>query len=143
MGIVLTRRPLSVATVYEELQSREDGGVVIFLGRVRPDRGRFGTVVALDYEADAPMAQRALRRLAAEARSKFRIRRVALHHRLGRLPVGTVSVIVGAAAPHRSTAFRAARFLIERLKAEVPIWKTDRARPSHRRPRRPRAGGAR
>jgi molybdopterin synthase catalytic subunit len=78
------------------------------------------------------MAVRGLNRLAAEARRSFGTRRTVIYHRVGRLRVGTISVIVGVAAPHRRAAFDAARFLIERLKAEVPIWKTDHVGRSHR-----------
>ncbi|HEY6238746.1 MAG TPA: molybdenum cofactor biosynthesis protein MoaE, partial [Thermoplasmata archaeon] len=58
---------------------------------------------------------------------------------LGDLEVGAVSVIVGAAAPHRADAFEGCRFLIDALKRDVPIWKSDRVRPARRpRPRRAR-----
>ncbi|HUI38680.1 MAG TPA: molybdenum cofactor biosynthesis protein MoaE [Thermoplasmata archaeon] len=142
MGFLLTRRKLSMARALEELEDVRSGGVALFLGRVRPDASRAGRVVALRYEAHESMAVPALERLARTARRRFGVRKVVLHHRLGRLKVGVVSVIVGAAAPHRPAAFRAARYLIERLKLEVPIWKTDRARPSRRRRSRhgPRAG---
>ncbi len=115
---------------------------MVFAGCVRPDRTPRGRVVALDYEAHRPVALAQLRRLEAAARQRVPEARVVLWHRLGRLPVGTVSVIVGAATPHRAQAFGLARWLIDRLKEEVPIWKTAQAR-SARRPRRPpaRSGG--
>jgi molybdopterin synthase catalytic subunit len=136
MAIRLTDRPLEVARAYRELEEEGCGGVAIFLGRVRPDQGRAGKVVALDYEADERLARGALEHLAAECARRYGAQRIVLHHRLGRLRVGVVSVIVGAAAPHRRAAFDAARFLIERLKVEVPIWKTDRVRRARRPPRR-------
>jgi molybdopterin synthase catalytic subunit len=128
MSVRLTRRPLSVAAAYRELDDPACGGVVVFVGKVRPDRGRRGRVVALDYEADVPMARAQLEALGRAATRRYGAPCTVLHHRLGRLPVGTISVIVGAAAPHRRAAFAAARFLIERLKREVPIWKADRRR---------------
>jgi molybdopterin synthase catalytic subunit len=128
VGVRLTRRLLSVAAAYRELTDPACGGVVVFVGKVRPDRGRRGTVVALDYEADLRMARDQLEGLGRAAAHRYGARSTVLHHRLGRLPVGAISVIVGAAAPHRREAFAAARFLIERLKREVPIWKADRRR---------------
>jgi molybdopterin synthase catalytic subunit len=136
MSVELTRRALSVPRAYDALADERSGGVVVFVGRVRPDATRQGTVRALDYEADEVPALRALSEIEAEARRKFGATRTVLWHRLGRLPVGAASVIVGAAAPHRAEAFEAARYLIERLKQDVPIWKSDRVRPA-RRPRRP------
>ena len=142
MSVRLTDRPLPVARALRELSGPELGGIVVFAGRVRSDAVPTGRVVALEYEAHAPLALRELRALEKEARRRFGPGRYLLWHRLGRLPVGTVSVIVGAACGHRAQAFDAARFLIEELKVKVPIWKTDRARPGRRRPLRPspRAG---
>jgi molybdopterin synthase catalytic subunit len=139
----LTHEPLSVSLAYRELSDGPNGGIALFVGRVRPDRSRAGTVVALDYEADDRMALESLTRLERMARRRYGAQRTVVHHRLGRLKVGAVSVIVGAAAPHRDAAFEAARFLIERLKVEVPIWKSDRVRSARRRPRRPRGRGGR
>ncbi|HEV2165618.1 MAG TPA: molybdenum cofactor biosynthesis protein MoaE [Thermoplasmata archaeon] len=141
--IRVDRRPISIGAAYRELDDPESGGVVLFLGRVRPDPGRGGRVAALDYEADVPMAVRSLAELAERARRRFGARRLVIYHRLGRLPVGTVSVLVGAAAPHRRSAFGAARYLIERLKVEVPIWKMDRVRRGRRPRRRPPTPGGR
>ena len=137
MSVRLTRGALSVVQAYAELEDPRAGGVTVFAGRVRPDRTAGGRVEALYYEAHVGPALRDLRALERDARRRFGLTGAVLWHRLGTLPVGTASVIVGAAAPHRDAAFRAARYLIDRLKSEVPIWKTDRARPARRRPRRP------
>ena len=117
-----------------QLSGPELGGVVVFAGRVRPDRTPGGRVVHLDYEAHRSLALGALSELATTARRRFGAERVVLWHRLGPVPVGEVSVIVGAATGHRAAAFTAARYLIEQLKRSVPIWKVERARPG-RRPR--------
>jgi|HubBroStandDraft_3_1064219.scaffolds.fasta_scaffold38022_2 molybdopterin synthase catalytic subunit len=132
--IELTHRPLSIERAYRALDDPKSGGVVVFVGRVRPDRSGGRTVQALDYEADVPMARRLLEALEREAKRDYRARRVVLWHRLGRVPVGAPSVIAGAAASHRAEAFEAARFLIDALKARVPIWKAATARPGRRRP---------
>lgn len=137
MGVRLTRRPLSVASAMTALAGRRLGGVVLFAGRVRPDLSRSGRVTALDYEAHPAVARRELARLERAARRKFAAERIVLWHRLGRVRVGEVSVIVGVACGHRRAAFDAASFLIEELKATVPIWKSERARPGRRPRRRP------
>jgi molybdopterin synthase catalytic subunit len=134
--------PLSVGRAYAELSDPASGGVVLFVGRVRPDRGGRGRVRALLYESHRPLAESVLRRLAREARARFGARRVVVWHRTGTLAVGVPSVLVGVAAPHRDSAFRAARWLIDQLKHEAPIWKTDLLRPDRGGARRPagRAG---
>jgi molybdopterin synthase catalytic subunit len=143
VSVQLTSHPLSVAAAMAALEGPGAGGVVIFAGRVRPDRTRSGPVVALEYEAHGPPALARLRTLERSARRRFATRRVVLWHRVGRLRVGEVSVIVGAACAHRAEAFAAARYLIEELKAVVPIWKTERARPARRPRPRPSPRGAR
>jgi len=137
MTVRLTRAPLSVASAYGALEHPNAGGIAVFVGRVRPDAVATGRVTALFYEAHRAPALTRLRGIESEARRRFGLTGAVLWHRVGTLPVGTPSVIVGAAAPHRDAAFRAARYLIDRLKSEVPIWKTDRARPARRRRARP------
>jgi molybdopterin synthase catalytic subunit len=138
VAVALTRSSLRLGEAERRLDRPGNGGVVVFAGRVRPDRRRGATVRALDYEADRGPALRALRELEREARRRFGARDVVLWHRVGRVPVGAVAVVVGVACAHRAEAFEAARFLIDRLKATVPIWKEERGRPA-RRPRRPPA----
>lgn len=137
MSIRLTIRSLRVDAAIRELESPHAGGVTVFLGRVRPDRSPAGKVAALFYEAHRSLALQSMRALARMAVGRFKLRRVVLWHRLGTVAVGEVSVIVGVAAPHRADAFAAARFLIDRVKTESPIWKTDRVRRA-RRPRKRR-----
>ncbi len=147
MSAELTTRPISVARVVAALADPPSGGVVLFLGRVRADRVGGRTVRALFYEADPTVAARRFAALEREAVRRYGARKVRVVHRVGRLPVGAVSVVVGVAAPHRAPAFAAARFLIERLKREVPVWKTERTgrapRARRRRPPPRRRGGRR
>jgi len=137
-SIRLSRSPLSYQAAARELGGTALGGLVLFAGRVRPDPTARGRVVALDYDADRAPAIRRLREIADLARRRYGARRVVLWHRIGLVRAGEVSVIAGAACGHRREAFAAARFLIDELKASVPIWKTERARPARRRPRPPR-----
>jgi len=139
MSVRLTRRRLSATAAMSALEGPGLGGVVLFAGRVRPDATARGRVTALDYEAHASLARKVLADLERTARARFGAERVVLWHRVGVVPVDETSVLVGAATGHRARAFEAARFLIEKLKVEAPIWKSERERPA-RRPR-PRPGG--
>ncbi len=142
MAVRIGGRSMSVASVYRQLDDRQSGGVTVFVGRVRADRGGGREVTSLVYEAHVAVAVRELASLEARARARFGARRVVVWHGLGSLRVGAPSVIIGVAAPHRAQAFAACRFLIDALKARVPIWKADRARPVRRpRPRRGRRSG--
>lgn len=133
MSVRLTSGPLRIDAAYRALAGPSHGGVVVFVGRVRPDRVPRGKVAALLYEAHQGPAIAALEAIARRALRRAPGSRVILWHRTGVLQVGVASVIVGAATPHRADAFALARWLIDRLKAEAPIWKTDRVRPARRR----------
>ncbi|MGD0587259.1 MAG: molybdenum cofactor biosynthesis protein MoaE [Thermoplasmata archaeon] len=143
MSVRLDRRRLSYVAALRALTGPGLGGIVVFIGRVRPDPTPRGRVVALDYEAHLPLARSVLAGLERTARTRFGAERVVLWHRTGTVPVDEASVLVGVAAGHRAEAFAAARFLIEELKAKAPIWKSDRARSARRPPRRPRGSGGR
>jgi molybdopterin synthase catalytic subunit len=136
VSVRLTSNRLSVAAAFRELERAGVGGIAVFAGRVRPDRRSGSRVVALDYETHEGPAMDGLRALERTARTRFGLAGAVLWHRVGRVRVGEVSVIVGAASGHRAPAFRAARFLIDRLKETVPIWKTERAGGATRRSRR-------
>ena len=140
MSVRVDRRRISYAAALRALDGPGLGGIVVFIGRVRPDRTRRGRVIALDYEAHLPLARNVLSDLERTARSRFGAKRVVLWHRTGIVPVDEASVLVGVAAGHRAEAFAAARFLIEELKEKAPIWKSDRARSG--RPPRPRPRGS-
>ena len=79
----------------------------------------------LEYEAHEEMAQKQIGGLIEEARERWPIGQVAIRHRLGRLEIGEVSVAIAVAAPHRAEALEACRWLIDTLKAEVPIFKKE------------------
>jgi molybdopterin synthase catalytic subunit len=120
----LTREPIN-ANELVALVGRDDcGAVAVFLGTVRSVTGDHETQ-ALEYEAYREMAERTMSLIEADARANWPIREAALAHRLGRLAVGEVSVGVAVSSPHRADAFESCRYLIDRLKAEVPIWKRD------------------
>ena len=120
----LTHDPIEADAVVRAVASPLAGAVVLFLGTVRALTGDEVTL-ALEYDAYAPMAEAGLAALEADVRARWPVIEVALVHRLGRLEVGEVSVAVAVSSPHRIDAFEAAKYAIDTLKADVPIWKKD------------------
>jgi len=120
----IVREPISTETELARLKMPQDGAAVIFEGVVRNHtRGR--QTLYLDYEAYEEMALKKMKVLADEAKSKYSIREVALVHRLGRLEIGEISVLIVVASAHRCPAFDACRWVIDTLKKTVPIWKKE------------------
>jgi molybdopterin synthase catalytic subunit len=100
------------------------GGIVTFSGTVR-SRARGMDVIAIDYEAYEPAAEKMLARIGEEVFERWQISRLAIVHRTGYLAVGEVSVVISAGSPHRAEAFAAAEYAIDRIKEIVPIWKKE------------------
>ena len=122
----------------------EDGAVVGFLGITRASPGTPApgqeaeaarhagrAVEALEYEALEPLAQRVLAEIADEIEARFGVRRLAIVHRTGEVPLGEASVAIVACAPHRAAAFEAASYAIDETKARAPIWKAERFVDGH------------
>lgn len=120
----IVREAIDTASVLQDLKRPEDGAVAVFEGIVRNHtRGR--RTLYLDYEAYEEMALKQVEELAGRARAEFKIREVAIIHRLGRLEIGETSVLIVVASAHRAAAFDACRWLIDTLKRTVPIWKKE------------------
>lgn len=123
----VTPDPIDLASLARAVADRRAGAVVTFVGTTRNHNvGR--KVLRLEYEAYERMAKQEMRRLAKEAQQRWPINRVAMVHRLGVVPVGEASVAIAVSAGHRTEAFEACHWLIDRLKEIVPIWKKEHYR---------------
>lgn len=124
--LLITSEPLPVTAALAWAVLPSCGGVVMFCGTVRDhSEGRSG-VVSLEYESYEEHAQGRLGDVVAAARARWPVLgRVAMLHRVGKLGLGEVSVVVVVSAPHRPEAFEAARYCIDTLKRTVPIWKRE------------------
>jgi molybdopterin synthase catalytic subunit len=122
--VKITREIIDHASLAERVRSNQAGAVVIFLGTVRELTDGKRTA-SLEYEAYPEMAERKLREIEAEARGRWPIIDATLVHRVGHLDLGEVSVAIAVSCPHRDQSFDACRFLIDRVKEVVPIWKRE------------------
>ncbi len=120
----ITSDPLSLDILLKEVSHPGAGAVILFLGVVR-DNNEDRSVNYLEYEAHEVAARASMEQIGQEAERRWPGARIAAAHRIGRLEIGEASVLVGASAPHRAEAFEAARYVIDTLKAESPIWKKE------------------
>ena len=127
--IGLTRSPIRIERLLDNVSDPGAGAIATFMGVVRNNPGRGADprlrVERMEYSAYDNMALLHLRKLADEVRGRWEVSRVAIVHRIGTLEVGDASVAIMIAAPHRAEAFAACRHVIERLKADAPIWKKE------------------
>lgn len=117
--------PLSIEDVYGLTDAPANGAIVMMSGTVRNNtNGR--PVMALEYQAYEPMAIEVFRLIASDIRKTWaEINRVTIYHRVGRLLVGDISVVVAVGCAHRSEAFTACQYAIDTLKHNAPIWKKE------------------
>jgi molybdopterin synthase catalytic subunit len=116
---------LDVSALRRGLLDAHAGAYASFEGWVR-DHNEGQTVLGLNYSAYRALAESEGARIVAEARQKFDIRGAACVHRVGELALGELAVWVGVSAAHRGPAFEACRWIIDEVKARVPIWKNER-----------------
>jgi molybdopterin converting factor subunit 1 len=114
----VSEEPIVAARVTDLVRRPSAGAIVTFEGTVRE-------VEFLDYEAYREMAEQEMARIAGECIEHHGLEAVAAEHRVGRVALGEPGVVVAVAAGHREAAFAGARELIDRIKAEAPIWKRE------------------
>ena len=114
----VTTDELSVAALSAMVGRPAAGAIVTFQGTTRD-------VELLEYEAYAEMAEEKIARILAEAVDRHDLRVAVAEHRIGSVPLGEPSVIVAVSSAHREQAFAGAREVIDRIKAEAPIWKKE------------------
>ncbi len=122
--IRISRDVLDAEEITATVRAPDKGGVVTFLGTVRDHTGG-KRVLYLEYEAYKEMAEKMLDRIAEEVVERWDDTVVSIAHRLGRMEVGEISLVVVAASPHRVEAFSACQYVVNRIKENVPIWKKE------------------
>lgn len=117
--------PLLVDEVYRLADTQANGAIVLMSGMVR-EQTAGKSVESLEYQAYQPMALNVFEQIATEIHQQWPgVTRVVIHHRVGRLQVGEVSVVVAVGCPHRREAFEACQYGIDTLKHQAPIWKKE------------------
>jgi molybdopterin synthase catalytic subunit len=115
---------LSVEACIAEVASDDAGAIATFVGTTRAhSRGR--QVVHLDYEAYEGMAEAEMARIADDLKQRYSLVGVAIHHRIGVVPIGGTSVVIAVSSAHRGDALAACKDAIDTLKVTVPLWKKE------------------
>ena len=124
-SFAITIAPLSMEEAYQLADDAANGAVVVMSGTVR-NQTDGKPVEYLEYQAYQPMAIAVFNSIATEIRTKWQdANRIVIHHRVGKLKIGEISVIVAVGCPHRGEAFEACRYAIDTLKHNAPVWKKE------------------
>jgi molybdopterin synthase catalytic subunit len=120
----ITPDPLSVETVARKVIRPNHGAVLTFAGTTRQMTGDKRTIL-LEYEAYVPMALKTMEQIGNEIGKRWPGTVCAISHRIGRVDIAEISVVIAVSSPHREECYEASRYAIERLKQIVPVWKKE------------------
>jgi len=122
--VSITPDPIDLAALFAAAVSPDTGAIASFVGTTRNSfQGR--EVLRLEYEAYEPMAVKQIQKLIGEARSRWALVSVIVAHRIGVVPVKEASIAIVCSSVHRAASLEAVSWLINSIKAEVPIWKRE------------------
>lgn len=120
----VTENPVDSRIIANMVHLPSNGAVATFEGVTRDETGG-SRVLHLEYEAHDSMANKVLAQVLEETIYRYGVSTIAARHRLGRLEIGDVSLVVAVGSPHRAEAFLAAQYAVDRIKQIVPIWKKE------------------
>lgn len=120
----ITEEPIEPGDLFVHVVRDENGAVATFAGVVR-NHSRDKQTDYLVYEAYPAMAEKKMAEISDELKARWGVVDVAMIHRVGKLEIGEISVLIAVASPHRAEALAACQYAIDRLKQIVPIWKKE------------------
>lgn len=124
VDVKVVRDTIDPSVIAEAVRRSSNGAVITFEGVTR-DETDGERVLHLEYETDEHMAEKVLGQVLVETANRFGISEMTARHRVGRLEIGEVSLVVTAGAPHRLEAFLATQYAVDRIKHIVPVWKKE------------------
>lgn len=120
----ISEDPIDVEGLLANVKDDSAGATILFLGTIRNHNEGYD-VSAIYYEVYMRMAEDAMAKIEAEAIKRWNLKKFAAIHRIGSLKIGEVSVAIAVSSEHRAEAFEAARYAMDQIKSEVPIWKKE------------------
>ncbi len=122
--IAITDKPISPELVVSKVKTNSSGCVVTYIGLIR-DYSRDKAVLSVEYKDTGGKAEERLREIADEAKQKWSLENIAIYHRIGKLKVGDINLVVAIASAHRREGFAACQYVIDRFKEKLPTRKKE------------------
>ncbi|PAD88517.1 molybdenum cofactor biosynthesis protein MoaE [Niallia circulans] len=120
----IVNQPIAIDELIDKVTRPEAGAITTFIGTVREwTKGK--RTIYLQYEAYIPMAIKMMEQIGHEITEKWPNTEIAITHRIGRLEITDIAVVIAVSSPHREAAYQANQYAIERIKQIVPIWKKE------------------
>ena len=122
--IEITNQPISPERIIDRVKSKSCGCVVTYVGLIR-DTSQGKAVLSVEYQDSGRSAEGALREIADEAKQRWPVENIAISHRVGKLMVGEINLVVAVASAHRPEGLAACQYVIDRFKQKLPTHKTE------------------
>ena len=122
--IEITEKPISPELVINKVKTDSSGCVVTYVGLIR-DYSQGKPVLSVEYEDTEGTAERRLQEIASEIGQRWQLNNLAICHRIGKLKVGEINLVVAIAAAHRQEGFAACQYDIDRFKEKLPTQKKE------------------
>jgi len=122
--IDITTKAISPEQVIGRAKTGGSGCVATYIGLIR-DNSHGKKVLSVDYQDKDGKAVEGMRKIVAEAKQKWQVENIAFTHRIGKLKVGDINLVVAVAAGHRGEAFAACQYIIDRFKESLPTHKIE------------------
>lgn len=122
--VTITEKTINLSTILKETEDYRTGACLVFLGTVR-NHSENGSINSILYEAYNPLVEKMIKKIEKEVEKRYKPCRCKIVHRIGRLKLGEVSVVIVVRTPHRKEAYKASRWAIEKVKKTLPIWKKE------------------
>ena len=122
--IEITETPISPERVIDKVGNTSSGCVVTYIGLIR-DYSQGKPVLSVEYQDSKGNAESTLQEIAKEARHRWQIENIAISHRIGKLRVGEINLVVAVASAHRSEGFAACQYAIDQFKQRLPTRKME------------------
>jgi len=122
--IKITDKPILPELVVDEVKTDSSGCVATYIGLIR-EYSRGKPVLSVEYKDSKGVAEDKLREIASEVRHKWQVDNIAICHRIGKLKVGDINLVIAVASAHRREGFAACQYAIDRFKQIMPTYKTE------------------
>jgi len=122
--IELTQKPISPELVISKVKTNSSGCVATYVGLIR-DYSQGKPALSVEYKDPEGMAESRLRQIASEIRQRWQVNNIAICHRIGKLRVGDINLVVAIAAAHRREGFAACQYAVDRFKELMPTQKIE------------------
>ncbi len=122
----ITTSEINTCEIMNSLNDKkgQSGATVVFVGSVR-NHGKNGLVKEMFYESYVKMTEERIKNIEGRAKERWNIKKIRIVHRIGRIKLGSPSIIIALSTPHSKDAFEACEFILAAIKQEVPIWKKE------------------